>query len=97
MGLLKWATPQFKRLAAGSILLLFTVAFISPSASAQTDASLSGIVQDVTGSAIQGATIRINSLETGTERDVETDSDGRYQAPGYGRRRQLDRAGRQVR
>jgi Carboxypeptidase regulatory-like domain len=81
MGLLKLATPQFKRLAAGSILLLFTVAFVSPSASAQTDASLSGIVQDATGAGIQGATISIKNLETGTQREVKTDGDGRYHAP----------------
>ena len=81
MGLLKLATPQFKRLAMGLVLAAMA-AVVLPSARAQkTDASLSGIVQDVTGSAIQGATIRINSLETGTERDVETDSDGRYHAP----------------
>jgi hypothetical protein len=81
MGLLKWATPQFKRLVSGSMLLLFTVAFVSLSASAQSDASLSGIVQDATGAGIQGATISIKNLEVGTQREVETDSDGRYHAP----------------
>ena len=82
MGLLKLATPQFKRLGAGSILLLFTVTFVSLSARAQkTDASLSGIVQDATGAGIQGATISIKNLETGTQREIETDSDGRYHAP----------------
>ena len=81
MGLLKLSTPQFKRLAAGSMLLLCTVAFVSLSASAQTDASLSGIVQDATGAGIQGTTISIKNLETGTQREVKTDSDGRYHAP----------------
>ena len=82
MGLVELAVPQFKRSAATSVLLAVMVVLGSPPArTQQTDASLTGIVQDVTGSAIQGATIRIKSLETGTERDVETDSDGRYHAP----------------
>ena len=82
MGLLKLATPQFKRLAMGLMLLAVMAAVVLPSARAQkTDASLSGIVQDATGAGIQGATISIKNLETGTQRDVDTDSDGRYHAP----------------
>ena len=38
-------------------------------------------MHDTTGAGIQGATISIKNLETGTERDVQTDSDGRYHAP----------------
>ncbi|HEY1469052.1 MAG TPA: carboxypeptidase-like regulatory domain-containing protein, partial [Candidatus Acidoferrum sp.] len=81
MGLINLATPQFERLAMGLVLLAFMIAGISPTAHAQTDASLTGIVQDATGAGIQGATINIRNLETGTQREVETDSDGRYHAP----------------
>ena len=80
MGLVGSAV-QFKRLAATSMLLTVMMALASPSARAQTDASLSGIVQDATGAGIPGATISIKNLETGTQRAVETDSDGRYHAP----------------
>ena len=82
MGLLKLATPQFKRLAMGLMLLAVMAAVVLASARAQkTDASLSGIVQDATGAGVQGATISIKNLETGTRREIETDSDGRYHAP----------------
>ena len=82
MGLVRSAVSQFTRLAATSMLLAVIIALASPSARAQqTDASLSGIVQDATGAGIQGATVSIKNLETGTQREVETDSDGRYHAP----------------
>ena len=81
MSLGNTAVSRFKRVAASSIFFVFLAAFALPSARAQTDASLSGIVHDTTGAGIQGATISIKNLETGTERDVHTDSDGRYHAP----------------
>ena len=72
---------RFKRLAAGSIFTVFLAAIALLPAHAQTDASLSGIVHDTTGAGVQGATIIIKNLETGTQRDVQTDSEGRYHAP----------------
>jgi carboxypeptidase family protein len=81
MSLGNTAVSRFQRLAAGAMLLVFIAVLASPSARAQSDASLSGIVQDTTGAGVQGATISIKNLETGTQRDVRTDSDGRYHAP----------------
>ena len=72
---------RFKRLATGSIFTVFLAAIALLPAHAQTDASLSGIVHDTTGAGVQGATIIIKNLETGTQRDVQTDSEGRYHAP----------------
>ena len=81
MRLFKMADPQCKRSQAGPILLVFMAAFASPLVRAQSDASLTGMVNDVSGAAIQGATITIKNLESGTQRQVETDTAGRYHAP----------------
>ena len=81
MSLGNTAVSRLNRVTAGSIFFVFLAAFASLPARGQSDASLSGIVHDTTGAGIQGATISIKNLETGTERDVQTDSDGRYHAP----------------
>src|SRR5271165_4595228 len=81
MSLFKMAVPQFKRFAAGPTLFIVMAAFASPLTRAQSDASLTGIVNDVSGAGIPGATITIKNLETGTQREVETDTSGRYHAP----------------
>jgi hypothetical protein len=81
MRLFKMADPQFKRFLAVPTLLLFMATFASPLVRAQSDASLTGTVNDVSGAAIQGATITIKNLESGTQRQVETDTAGRYHAP----------------
>jgi Carboxypeptidase regulatory-like domain len=81
MRLFKMTDPQCKRSQAGPILLVFMAAFASPLVRAQSDASLAGTVNDVSGAAIQGATITIKNLESGTQRQVETDNAGRYHAP----------------
>jgi hypothetical protein len=47
---------------------------------AQVDASLAGTVRDVTGAGIAGATIHIESLETGKQRELHTDDAGRFRA-----------------
>jgi len=43
--------------------------------------SISGIVTDSTGSRISGAVVVVHNVETGTERKLTTDSEGRYSAP----------------
>lgn len=53
--------------------------FANP-AQAQVDASLAGTVRDVTGLAIPGATIHIESIETGKQRELHTDDAGRFRA-----------------
>src|SRR5215467_13301116 len=50
-------------------------------AKAQDDASIAGVVRDATGAAINAATVHIKNLETGSERDVQTDPAGLFHAP----------------
>ena len=47
---------------------------------AQTDASLWGFIKDTSGAGIAGATVRIKNLETGAERELATDEEGRFSA-----------------
>jgi Carboxypeptidase regulatory-like domain len=47
---------------------------------AQGEASLQGTVSDSSGGAVQGATVKVKSLETGAERNLLTDEAGRYDA-----------------
>jgi hypothetical protein len=81
MALFKRSAAKRKAVMPASILLVLMAIFVSPSARAQGEASLNGMVNDVTGASIPGATVKIRSLETGTQRDVETDASGRYYAP----------------
>src|SRR6516225_4972120 len=64
-------------------LLLFVTASILAATGAfpahgQTDASLAGTIRDVTGAGIAGATVHIESIETGTQRELHTDDTGRF-------------------
>ena len=43
--------------------------------------SISGTVTDATGARVSGAAVRVVNAETGTERRLVTDKDGRYAAP----------------
>ena len=66
-------------------LLLLTLTAFGVSVSvrathAQEDASLAGTVRDASGAGIQGALIRIESVETGTRRELVTDDAGRFRA-----------------
>jgi hypothetical protein len=81
MGLFKMSVTQLERLITASFFLVLMTILVSPLAHAQGGASLNGIVSDVTGAGIPGATVKIKSLETNTQRDVETDAAGRYHAP----------------
>ena len=47
---------------------------------AQEDASLAGIVRDISGAGIADATVHVVSLETGKQRELLTDEEGRFLA-----------------
>jgi hypothetical protein len=64
-------------LVLASLLLL-------PLAHGQSDASLWGVVSDTTGAAISGANVTIKNLETGIERPLVTDEEGRFNASSLG-------------
>ncbi len=51
------------------------------SARAQADASISGIVRDASGAGIDAAIVVVKNIETGLEREIQTDSSGRFDAP----------------
>ena len=81
MSSLKTSITSLKQWVAGLIFLVVMTAFASPALLAQGDASLNGTVNDASGAGIPGARVRIKNLETGTQREVATDSAGRYHAP----------------
>jgi hypothetical protein len=65
------------------VLSLLAVALsfcLSPPTQAQDDASIAGIVRDASGAGIDAATVRIRNLETGSERNVQTDNAGLFHA-----------------
>jgi len=66
-----------------TFLVLFFLALVSVPAFAQSDASISGQVADVTGGTVPGVSLTIKNLETGTERIIQTDEAGRFHAPLY--------------
>ena len=47
----------------------------------QTEAGISGIVKDPTGSGVTGASVSVRSVEAGTIRKLTADQEGRYAAP----------------
>ncbi len=64
-------------------------------ASAQTGASLSGVVTDKNGAPIPKAAVTIRNLDTGESRTIPTDAAGHYQASGLPPGRFEIRAGKQ--
>jgi hypothetical protein len=64
-------------LALAATLICF---FVGSTARAQSDASISGIVTDISAAAIPAASVTIRNLETGTKREVITDQAGRFDA-----------------
>ena len=72
---------QFLKIVLFAIVLVTTSIFASPVARAQEDASIYGVVSDASGAAISAAMVRIKNSETGTEREIATDEDGRFHAP----------------
>ena len=63
--------------------LLFVLLFVAGtmSASAQSTATLSGIVTDPSGAVVAGAQVKVISLATGLTRELVTDGAGVYSAP----------------
>jgi len=56
------------------------LAALSSSAFAQSTATLQGTVTDPSGAVVSGAKVTVRNQATGSERIVQTDSDGNYQA-----------------
>src|SRR6516225_11098017 len=68
----------------GSVLdigILVLAGLHVPTVCAQDHASIGGVVQDATGAGIGAATVRIKNLETGVERTIQTEEEGRFHAP----------------
>jgi hypothetical protein len=62
------------------ILALWAVLAISPSASGQVTAAISGRIVDATGAGVRGVAITVKSLETGATRASATDDAGDFRA-----------------
>src|SRR5271157_4005872 len=61
------------------VLLLFAILGLAlPCLRAQDNASISGLVTDASGAGIEGASITLKSLETGSTRTGLSDHSGRY-------------------
>jgi hypothetical protein len=61
--------------------VLAIAGFQAPPARGQADASISGMVRDASGAGIDAAIVVIKNIETGSEREIQTDSSGRFHAP----------------
>ena len=68
-----------KRTSTTSLLLIATLA-CAGALPAQVSATISGRIQDSTGSAISGATVKVKSAETGATRSTTSDDSGNYRA-----------------
>ena len=63
------------------VVLCFLAALCATAAGAQTTGgTIAGTVTDDSGAAVPGVTVTIRNAETGTQRTVVTEGDGRYQA-----------------
>jgi len=74
-------SPQTCRVLCYLTILALAWLPATPRACAQADASISGIVRDASGAAVDSAAITIRNVETGSEREIQTDSSGRFTAP----------------
>src|SRR5271169_5735064 len=63
------------------LLLLVLLCFAPPNLRAQDNASISGSVTDASGATIEGASIKVKSLENGSVRSGVSDHSGRYSFP----------------
>jgi len=63
------------------ITLALLLAFAIGTAWGQGEAEISGVVTDTEGGAIPGATVKVQSTDTGAVRELVTDEGGRYDAP----------------
>ena len=70
----------FRRIGIFNLLLLCILPLcLLPAAQAQTTATIDGVVADVQGGVIQGATVTVTNTATTIARTVTTDAGGRYQ------------------
>ena len=76
----KTVSQSFRILLYAAVL---AVAWLqtAPPAFAQSDASVEGIVRDPSGAGIAAAIIHVENLETGAERQVQTDPSGLFRVP----------------
>src|SRR5947207_9228742 len=77
----KSAASQVGKVIAHAVLAILVSTGVPLRLAAQENASLWGSVKDPSGAGIAGATVKIRNLETGAERDLLTDEDGRFSAP----------------
>jgi len=77
----KAAAYQVGKFIAHAVLAVLVSTAVPLRLAAQDNASLWGSVKDPSGAGIAGATVKIKNLETGAERDLLTDEDGRFSAP----------------
>src|SRR6188768_2121758 len=61
-------------------LLALSLCLTPIAASAQTSATLIGIVQDTQGARLPGVRVQISSPDTGISREFVTDAEGRFRA-----------------
>src|SRR5262245_43811152 len=52
--------------------------FLTPNLSAQTTATITGVIQDGRGAVIAGAKVTVRNVETNQARSAPTDGEGRY-------------------
>jgi len=74
------AVRQLCTILLYSVALGFVCAQASLPVRAQDNGSITGVVRDVSGAGIPATRVQIKNLETGTERDLQTDQDGRFHA-----------------
>ena len=81
MDALKMISLRLRRTILCAITLLASCFVVVLPLRAQDDASIDGMVRDISGAGIPAATVHITNLETGTRRDILTDEAGRFRAP----------------
>jgi Carboxypeptidase regulatory-like domain len=81
MNIFKNAVRPCHRILFFAALMSIASLQLTPAARAQADASISGNVRDASGAGIGAAVVRIENLETGLEREVQSDAAGRFHAP----------------
>ena len=64
--------------APAVLSLLLLCCLCAPFSMGQVSASLSGVISDPTGAAVSGASVEVNSLDTGVSRTATTDASGGY-------------------
>src|SRR5262249_8858659 len=66
------------RVMASAVVAILFYAAAPRAVAAQTGAAIDGVVKDEQGAVLPGATVTIRNVDTGFERSVVTESEGRY-------------------